>query len=106
MRTATSSLSGRTSAIITSSTSTPAYNAAGVPQGSQFLVFAGPKYDDPAASVAMDASGDFVVAWESDYGNVDSSELSVFCAAIHLQRREPCHALRDFVPGQYGHDRL
>ena len=43
------------------------YNAAGVPQGSEFQVNTSTGGNQQNPSVAMDASGDFVVAWET-YG--------------------------------------
>src|SRR5439155_1490486 len=56
------------------------YSAAGVPQGGEFRVntlIAGNQY---APAVAMDAAGDFVVAWQSGSVGVsqDGSGLGVF----------------------------
>ncbi|MGL5094410.1 MAG: putative Ig domain-containing protein, partial [Planctomycetia bacterium] len=48
------------------------YNAAGMPQGSEFRVNSFTPGEQAAASVAMDADGDFVVAWTS-YGQEGSN---------------------------------
>ncbi len=42
------------------------YNALGVPQGSEFRVNSFTTGDQTGAAVAMDADGDFVVAWQSN----------------------------------------
>ncbi|HUQ71611.1 MAG TPA: cadherin domain-containing protein [Planctomycetaceae bacterium] len=44
------------------------YNAAGVAQGAEFLVNTTTLQPQLDANVAMDADGDFVVTWTSDYG--------------------------------------
>uniref|UniRef100_UPI0035B2446B cadherin domain-containing protein n=1 Tax=Zoogloea sp. TaxID=49181 RepID=UPI0035B2446B len=41
------------------------YNSSGVAQGSEFRVHSTTTYDQMEAAVAMDASGNFVVAWQS-----------------------------------------
>jgi len=51
------------------------YNDAGAPQGSEFQVNSYTTDFQFAASVAMDAAGDFVVAWQSF--NQDGSVLGV-----------------------------
>lgn len=43
------------------------YNAAGVPQGGEFLVNSHTTSDQQNPAISMDADGDFVVAWESYY---------------------------------------
>lgn len=45
------------------------YNAAGVAQGAEFRVNTLTNFDQDNPSVGMDAAGDFVVAWESDFQN-------------------------------------
>jgi hypothetical protein len=50
------------------------YNAAGTAQGAEFLVPTGTAGNQTHPAVAMDASGDFVIAWESP----DGSEAGVF----------------------------
>jgi hypothetical protein len=52
------------------------YNAAGVPQGSEFRVNTRTSADQFDASVAMDADGDFVITWTSDYQ--DGSYFGVY----------------------------
>ena len=52
------------------------YNAAGAPQGGNFRVSSTYNYDQQFPSVAMDADGDFVVAWAC-YGNVNEGTLGV-----------------------------
>jgi hypothetical protein len=44
------------------------YNAAGAAQGSQFRVNSSTTGDQIAPTVAMDAVGDFVIAWDNDHG--------------------------------------
>jgi hypothetical protein len=44
------------------------YSAAGVPQGAEFRVNTRTTSDELLSSVAMDADGDFVVAWQSRQG--------------------------------------
>jgi phosphoheptose isomerase len=48
------------------------YNAAGVAQGTEFQINTYTSYDQAAVSVAMDADGDFVVAWQSLLQDLDS----------------------------------
>ncbi len=50
------------------------YNSTGVVQGSQFRVNATTTDDEIAASVAMDAEGDFVIAWDS-YGSSGPEDI-------------------------------
>jgi Ca2+-binding RTX toxin-like protein len=52
------------------------YNAAGVPQGGEFRVNTFTSNSQRAPSVAMDADGDFVVAWESN--GQDGSGFGVY----------------------------
>ncbi len=54
------------------------YDAAGVPQGTEFQVnsYTSSHQENPA--VTMDADGDFVVAWRSDYQDGDNSGYGVF----------------------------
>ncbi len=47
------------------------YNAAGVAQGSEFHVNTSTIWDQWFPAVAMDADGDFVVAWTDSYGFAD-----------------------------------
>ncbi len=58
------------------------YRANGVPEGSEFLINTYTTYDQGRSSVAMDADGDFVIAWES------TSQDGAFygSAGIHAQR--------------------
>ncbi len=73
------------------------YNAAGVPQGSEFQVNTYTTNTQYVPSVAMDAAGAFVVTWAS-YGQDGSAWAS--CAAVQRRR----HAARERVPGQYFHE--
>src|SRR4051794_9058566 len=43
------------------------YNAAGVPQGSELVLSTGATQGEVAPSVAMNAAGDFVVAWNAGF---------------------------------------
>jgi hypothetical protein len=52
------------------------YNALGAAQGTEFQVNANIANDQLYSSVAMDAGGDFVVAWESD--GADGSQFGIF----------------------------
>lgn len=52
------------------------YNAAGVAQGSEFLVNTYTTDDQTEPSIAMNASGDFVVAWHSN--NQDGSSHGIY----------------------------
>lgn len=52
------------------------YNAGGIPQGGEFLVNTTTASDQQNATVAMDASGNFVVTWESL--NQDGSNFGIF----------------------------
>jgi len=51
------------------------FNAAGVPQGTEFRVNTYTTSNQRTPSVAMDADGDFVVAWESFKGGFTSFEV-------------------------------
>jgi hypothetical protein len=51
------------------------YNAAGVSQGSEFKVNSCTKYSQYRPSVAMDATGNFVIVWESEQQDGDSSGI-------------------------------
>ena len=53
------------------------YNAAGVPQGSQFQVNTYTTGYQKHSSVAMDAAGDFVVTW-TEYNGEDGNEAGIF----------------------------
>ena len=66
--TATSSSPGRATARTAAAAGVYAqrYDAAGVPQGGEFRVNTTTAGDQDVAAVAMDADGDFVVAWQSD----------------------------------------
>ena len=48
------------------------YNAAGVAQGTEFQVNTLTNFNQDNPSVGMDAAGDFVITWESDFQNVFS----------------------------------
>lgn len=54
------------------------YDAAGQPQGSAFLVNTFTSNNQEAAAVAMDAAGDFVVAWESQNQASSTSSNDIF----------------------------
>jgi hypothetical protein len=49
------------------------YNAAGVPQGSEFRINTETFHNQHEPSVAVDPSGDFVIAWSSDTQDGDSN---------------------------------
>ena len=53
------------------------YNAAGVPQGSEFIVNTTTVKSQRNPSVAIDTSGNFVVSWTSDNGVFDGQEVYV-----------------------------
>ncbi len=53
------------------------YNAAGVPQGSEFRVNTYTTNSQNSAAIAMDAGGDFVVTWESTSGQ-DGSNVGIY----------------------------
>ncbi len=53
------------------------YNAAGVPQGSQFQVASDGDSNRGSPSVGMDTSGDFVITW-TDYNELDGSNYGIF----------------------------
>ncbi len=57
------------------------YNAAGVTQGGEFRVNTSTSFDQSDPSVAMDATGDFVVAWESNDGFDDGVYAQRYTAA-------------------------
>ena len=69
------------------------YNSAGVPQGSEFLVNTYTTGGQSNASVAMDAAGDFVVAWQS-FGQ-DGSLEGIFARSVTTRAAWP----RERVPG-------
>ena len=75
------------------------YNAAGAPQGGEFRVNTYTTGDQGFPAVAMDAAGDFVVAWQSD--GQDGSGYGVY--AQRLQRGGRAAGRR--VPRQHLHDR-
>lgn len=53
------------------------YNAAGMPQGSQFQVNPATRLPQSLPTVATDAQGNFVIAW-AGYGGTDGSELGIY----------------------------
>ncbi|MBI3463927.1 MAG: hypothetical protein HY000_12845 [Planctomycetes bacterium] len=53
------------------------YNASGTAQGSEFQVNTSWSFEQYEASVAMDADGDFVIAWHG-HGNADGSYLGIY----------------------------
>ena len=57
------------------------YNASGVAQGSEFQVNTYTTNKQESPSVALDADGDFVIAWQS-YGQ-DGSSLGVYAQRYH-----------------------
>jgi len=52
------------------------FNAAGVPQGSEFLVNSNTDGSDRFSTVAMDADGDFVITWASE--NQDGGKYGIY----------------------------
>jgi hypothetical protein len=62
------------------------YNAAGVPQGAEFRVSSSTTVNDLAPSVAAEADGDFVIAWESFYPDPP------FYTGIYAQRYDAAGA--------------
>lgn len=52
------------------------YNAAGIPQGAQFIVNSYTDGDQVLSAVAMDDAGNFTVVWQSDYS--PTSSIGIF----------------------------
>ncbi len=54
------------------------YNAAGVAQGSEFIVNTYTPTDQSQPSVAMDSDGDFVITWAGTNATIDPSGFSIY----------------------------
>lgn len=60
------------------------YDAAGIPQGTEFLVNSHTEYSQMIPAIAMDDDGDFVITWQSTWQ--DGSSLDGAATGIFAQR--------------------
>ncbi len=77
------------------------FNAAGTPTTGEFLVNQTTLEDQRAASIAMDADGDFVVAWQSKGQDDVDGKNGHLCPPVRCRR----HRTDQRIPGQPDHAR-